>query len=70
MSPMPLIDPKEDCGTAAYLMRELGTGGFAVADSRGLLGIITERDLIKRVYDTEGISFFTNLFSRAQTIYC
>jgi CBS domain-containing protein len=67
---MPLIDPREDCGTAAYMMRELGTGGFAVADSRGLLGVITERDLIKRICDREGISFFSDLLSaKAPSIY-
>ena len=70
MSPMPVFDPKEDCGTAAYMMRELGTGGFAVTDSQGLLGILTERDLIRRIYMKYGISFFSNLFSKAQTIYC
>ncbi|MDG6994588.1 MAG: CBS domain-containing protein [Nitrososphaerota archaeon] len=70
MSPMPVIDPNEDCGTAAYLIREIGTGGFAVADSRGLLGIITERDLVRRVYKREGISFFSKLFlSNRQTMY-
>lgn len=62
ISPMPLIDPKEDCGNALYLMRELGTGGFAVVDSRGLLGVITERDLVKRVHDRKGLSFFSELF--------
>ena len=70
MSPMPVLDPKEDCGTAAYMMRELGTGGFAVTDSRGLLGILTERDLIRSIHAKYGISFFSNLFSKAQTIYC
>ena len=70
MAPMPIIDPNEDCGTAAYLMREIGTGGFAVADSRGLLGIITERDLIRRVCKREGISFFSELLlSNSQTMY-
>ena len=63
-SPMPLIDPKEDCGNAAYLMRELGTGGFAVVDSRGLVGVITERDLIRRIYEREGASFFSELFEK------
>jgi CBS domain-containing protein len=63
-SPMATIDPKEDCGNAAYLMRELGTGGFAVVDSRGLVGIITERDLIRRIYAKEGLSFFTELFEK------
>lgn len=61
-STMPLIDPKEDCGNALYLMRELGTGGFAVVDSRGLLGVITERDLVKRIYDKKGLDFFSELF--------
>jgi CBS domain-containing protein len=61
-SPMPLIDPKEDCGNALYLMRELGAGGFAVVDSRGLLGVITERDLVKRIHDRKGLSFFSELF--------
>ncbi len=61
---MPLIDPKEDCGNAAYLMRELGTGGFAVVDSRGLIGVITERDLINRLYKREGLAFFTELFEK------
>lgn len=61
-STMPLIDPKEDCGNALYLMRELGTGGFAVVDSRGLLGVITERDLVKRIYDKKGLAFFSELF--------
>ena len=70
MSPMPLLDPKEDCGTAAYMMREVGTGGFAIADSRGLLGILTERDLIKRIHDRSGVSFFSSLFAKAQAIYC
>jgi CBS domain-containing protein len=70
MMSTPLIDPKEDCGTVAYLMRELGTGGFPVMDSRGLVGIITERDLVKRVYEKEGLSFFSDLlFSKPQTIY-
>ncbi|MDG6908429.1 MAG: CBS domain-containing protein, partial [Nitrososphaerota archaeon] len=70
ISRMPVIDPNEDCGTASYLMREFGTGGFAVADSRGLLGIITERDIVRRVYKREGISFFSELFlSRSQTLY-
>lgn len=70
ISELPLIDPREDCGTAAYLMRELGTGGFAVSDSRGLLGIITERDLVKGICEKEGISFFSDLFqSKRQTIY-
>jgi len=59
---MPSIDPKEDCGNAAYLMRELGTGGFAVIDSRELVGVITERDLVRRIYEKEGLSFFTDLF--------
>jgi CBS domain-containing protein len=63
-SPMPLIDPKEDCGNAAYLMRELGTGGFAVVDSRGLVGVITERDLIRRIYEKKGYSFFSELFEK------
>jgi len=63
-SSMPLIDPKEDCGNAAYLMRELGTGGFAVVDSRGLVGVITERDLIRRIYEKEGFSFFSELFEK------
>ena len=63
-SPMPLIDPKEDCGNAAYLMRELGTGGFAVVDSRGLVGVITERDLIRRIYEKNGDSFFSELFEK------
>jgi len=63
-SPMPLIDPKEDCGNAAYLMRELGTGGFAVVDSRGLVGVITERDLVRRIYEREGPSFFSELFEK------
>ena len=63
-SPMPLIDPKEDCGNAAYLMRELGTGGFAVVDSRGLVGVITERDLIRRIYEKKGDSFFSELFEK------
>jgi CBS domain-containing protein len=63
-TPMPLIDPKEDCGNAAYLMRELGTGGFAVVDSRGLVGVITERDLIRRIYEREGPSFFSELFEK------
>jgi CBS domain-containing protein len=65
---MPLIDPKEDCGNALYLMRELGTGGFAVVDSRGLLGIITERDLVKRIYDEKGLYFFSQLFLRNRAI--
>jgi CBS domain-containing protein len=70
MSPMPLTDPNEDCGTVAYLMRELGTGGFAVGDSRGLVGLITERDLVKRIYDKKGISFFSDLFfSKPRAIY-
>lgn len=59
---MPLIDPMEDCGNALYLMRELGTGGFAVLDSRGLLGVITERDLVRRIYIDKGLSFFSELF--------
>ncbi len=59
---MPQIDPKEDCGNVLYFMRELGTGGFAVVDSQGLLGVITERDLVKRIYDKKGISFFSELF--------
>jgi len=63
-STMPLIDPREDCGNAAYLMREMGTGGFAVVDSRGLVGVITERDLISRVYKKEGLSFFSELFEK------
>ena len=63
-SPMPLIDPKEDCGNAAYLMRELGTGGFAVVDSRGLVGVITERDLIRRIFEKKGDSFFSELFEK------
>ena len=62
--PMAMIDPKEDCGNAAYLMRDLGTGGFAVVDSRGLVGVITERDLVRRVYEKEGLSFFTELFEK------
>ena len=70
ISPMPTIDPNEDCGTASYLMRELGTGGFAVADSRGLLGIITERDIVRRIYKRKGISFFSELLtSRSQKLY-
>ncbi len=69
MSPMPVFDPKEDCGTAAYMMREMGTGGFAITNSQGLLGILTERDLIRGIYGKYGISFFSNLFSKAQTIY-
>jgi CBS domain-containing protein len=60
----PTIDPKEDCGNVLYLMRELGTGGFAVSDSRGLLGVITERDLVKRIYDRKGVGFFRELFSQ------
>ncbi len=63
-SPMPQINPKEDCGNAAYLMRELGTGGFAVVDSRGLIGVITERDLVRRIYEREGPSFFSELFEK------
>jgi len=63
-SPMPLIDPKEDCGNAAYLMREMGTGGFAVVDSRGLVGVLTERDLVRRIYEREGYSFFYELFQK------
>jgi CBS domain-containing protein len=59
---MPSIDPKEDCGNVLYLMRELGTGGFAVVDSRGLLGIITERDLVKRIYDAKGLAYFSEMF--------
>ena len=63
-SHMPLIDPKEDCGNAAYLMREIGTGGFAVVDSRGLIGVITERDLITRLFKKKGPLFFSNLFEK------
>jgi len=63
-SGMPLIDPHEDCGNVAYLMRELGTGGFAVVGSDGLLGVITERDLIRTIYRREGISFFSDLFEK------
>ncbi len=62
ISSMPLIDPKEDCGNAAYLMKELGTGGFAVVDSEGLIGVITERDLIRGLYQRKGLSFFSSLF--------
>lgn len=61
-SSIPTIDPKEDCGNAAYLIRELGTGGFAVLDSRELVGTITERDLVKRIYERKGLSFFSQLF--------
>lgn len=68
ISPMPLIDPKEDCGNALYLMRELGTGGFAVVDSRGFLGVITERDLVKRIHDKKGLSFFSELFLQDRMI--
>jgi len=63
-SSMPMIDPKEDCGNAAYLMREIGTGGFAVVDSRGLIGVITERDLIRNIYKKKGIAFFSELFEK------
>jgi CBS domain-containing protein len=63
-SGMPLIDQHEDCGNVAYLMRELGTGGFAVVGSDGLLGVITERDLIRKIYQREGISFFSDLFEK------
>ena len=62
MASMPLIDPREDCGNAAYLMRDIGTGGFAVVDSDGLVGVITERDLVRRTYKKEGVSFFSKLF--------
>jgi CBS domain-containing protein len=64
LSSMPLIDQKEDCGNAAYLMRELGTGGFAVVDSDGLIGVITERDLIRRNYQKYGLRFFSELFEK------
>lgn len=63
-SSMPTIDPREDCGNAAYMMRELGTGGFAVLDSRELVGIITERDLVKRIFENEGEFFFSELFRK------
>ena len=63
-SQLPTIDPKEDCGNAAFLMRELGTGGFAVKDSRGMIGIITERDLIRGIYLKKGLPFFSELLER------
>jgi CBS domain-containing protein len=49
-------------------MRELGTGGFAVVDNRGLLGVITERDLVKRMYDRKGLSFFSELFLKNRSL--
>jgi CBS domain-containing protein len=63
---LPLIDPREDCGNALYLMRELGTGGFAVVDSSGIIGIITERDLVKGIYGKKGIGFFSDLFLKSR----
>jgi CBS domain-containing protein len=48
-------------------MRELGTGGFAVVDSPGLVGIITEWDLVNRLYDAKGLAFFSEMFLRDRT---
>ena len=50
------ISPNEDVRTAAYMMMTLGIGGLIVTDGE-MVGVITERDLINKLYRIRGNDF-------------
>lgn len=54
-----IIDADEDIRTAAWNMMTLGVGGLIVMKEKPI-GVITERDLIQRVYKMKGPDFVRN----------
>jgi CBS domain-containing protein len=46
--PKVIVAPDESIHTAAVLMEKTGVGALAVVDGQRLVGIVTDRDLVRR----------------------
>ncbi len=67
-NPLATVEPEDDIRVACFTMNTLGIGGLGVVIDDKIDGVITERDIVTKLYEFKGLKFIESLISFSEDL--